>query len=211
MPNAITNSEGQALSVVADSAAGANLSDAALANTTGAAGVFRGIKRFASGASSLDSHSFGQVFDFTADPASSDFRSLFAVITLERVQLTFTSLVALSLDTAPWILRVGLVPRGTTDSASGSSTAEIYPWLHQFVVSATLHNTKMIVFAREPAEGEFPFPPGLQLDLKAPAIWHPKPVGIILNSSRNTTRTDVPICYWHVEYELLGEGRTFGA
>lgn len=208
--NVVLDSSNSSLPAVPDTSASTNLPSGPIAISTVPSGPVGGVKRFATGGVNLRSSQYGQSFTFKEHTQAASFASLFGACYVERVTITLTSLIARSTDSAPWVFRFGVVPRGTPNVVSDVANADNIPWLHHFIAGSTLHYTTSITFARFPGANELPFPPGLQLDLNATEIRfkYPTPV-VMLSNPSGADKKDV--CKWNIEFELRGEGTVFGA
>lgn len=208
--NVVLDSSNATLPAVPDSSVSSNLAPGPLALSSSPSGAVGGVKRFATDGVDLLSSEFGQIFDIRAHTQAAAFSSLFGACYVEKVILTLTSLVALETGSAPWIFRFGLIPRGAAMSKSDVPTAANLPWLHPFISGATHHLQEKVVFARFPVGNELPFPPGLQLDLNATEIRFKYPTPAVLHKTRKTANP-YAVLNWHIEFELRGEGTSFGA
>jgi len=184
-----------------------------IAVTTVPSAPVGGVKRFATYAADIYSDSFGQAFEFKEQTQACNFAGLFGACYVERIIFTLTALTSCSSGSTPGLFRVGVIPRGSVMDKSKISLAGNYPWMHNFVVGSPLFPSVKIVFARFPASGEEPFPPGLQLDLNATELRFNYATPAVLHTTRANVKAgeEKPLLKWHLEFELRGEGTAFGA
>jgi len=211
--NVVLDSSNHVFPAVAVSSSTSGLPVNSITTSSSPVGAVGGTKRFATYASDVWVGDFGEAYTFSGHTQASTFASLFGACYVERVIFTLVSLKAFTPGSAPRIFRFGIVPRGTAMSLSKRSSAGNIPWLQNFVVGANLHSQATVTYARNPVGSELPFPPGLQLDLNATEVRFRYPTPVVLHSTHEevTKENNCALVSWHLEFELTGEGVSFGA
>jgi len=135
--------------------------------------------RLSAAGADLATDDYGVEYNFKSHPTVVTFLSLFQYVNLVAVEVTLTqsSVVCApsgAKDSPPAItsrFRSGIVPRGLvpyegpSKAITGMKTGSI-PHLHMFQTSTNLATSQVLRFGA----GGIPFPPGVQLDLRAVEI-----------------------------------------
>lgn len=115
----------------------------------------------------------------------------------------------------PHHFRLGVAPNGlVTHTGTGSTRASIahgIPGLRSFMTSSNIGTSATFEFASKPGPGAFPFPPGLQLDLRAAEVRHKWPVVLIANASLDPDAVQYPLAHIQVDFVVECSGSNFGS
>jgi hypothetical protein len=151
-------------------------------------------------------------YSFRAHPRISEFLKIFSFVELRTVKATIyqTSLVsaAVSHDSAykPRVFRHGVAPRGLDGAPGGTNIVSDIPNLHTFITSAGMAASQTLVFG----DGGMPFPPGVQVDLKAAEIRHSYAEYFVGLVSPITT-SDRALIAVQLDFVVECSGMAFGA
>jgi len=145
--------------------------------------------------------------NFKGHPRTVQAMALFDSVVLSSVKITIRQIMVpdSSDDYVRLFFRFGIVPRDTAflDPASQASVLEYIPHLFDFATSS-VPETMVVSFG----ENGVPFPPGLQLDLKAAEVRHKHPEALLGNCSTGTGAN--PLVHMKLEWVLKCSGEGFG-
>jgi len=179
-----------------------------VAATSDITNVIGGTKRFTSGAADVGCNDRGITFKFLDNDKPKAFAEIFGSVTITRVAITVSSFYirATSSSSTPWLVRFGIIPHSIS-----TSKPKTINYLHNILLGTPIATMSTIVFSSSPSPGEFPFPPGLQMDLKATEVRFPYPAIAVLVVNPSDNKENIKIADVIVEYDLYGCGTTFGA
>jgi len=119
----------------------------------------------------LHEHEHGITFSIRGHPRIATLLTLFSVVEVVEVRAFIAQrAVYAASSTARYgsVVRFGPVPRGIATTNSGSGVVSYIPHLCDFMTTTTVAATSEVVWGK----GGRPFPPGLQLDLRALETRH---------------------------------------
>lgn len=150
----------------------------------------------------------GQIRSLRGHPRVKTLLSIFSVVEVVSVRMTVfqsTVLAASAEGTATHLVRFGIVPRSTALDFQSSGVVHYIPFLESMVTSTNVGSSARAVFG----EGGVPFPPGLQLDLRAVETRHNYPEVLVANTFISKLKHN--LVQAQVDFTVRCSGQNFGA
>jgi hypothetical protein len=156
----------------------------------------------------IEHQHYGSFYNFREHPRIVTALQLFAVVELVSVR-AFLFQPGLVKDAPIALIRFGIVPRAiTTHSGTTSRTASI-PSLHSIVTNPVFASSGAYSWSNPVVSGGFPFPPGVQIDLRAIESRFNYAVFCLVNDTVSTTSGAIYKC--QLDFVVRCEGTGFGA
>lgn len=152
----------------------------------------------------------GVFYSIREHPRVRTFLSVFSIVEIKSVKVfAYQSTVqaASSNGKAVWPVRFGIVPRGIPLKSGDLNITGLIPHLSAFVCGTNIAATAECTWG----EGGLPFPPGLQLDLRALETRHNYPEVLLCKFVLDAAQTEYAVASATLSIELECRGQNFGS
>jgi len=159
--------------------------------------------------SGLMSDDVSDFFCIRSHPRVKTLLSLFSVVEVVTVRVFVWQRRVFSSSekgTMTHLIRFGVVPRAVVTEVKSTNVAHYLPYMRTMATSTNVGATAEAVFG----DGGVPFPPGLQLDLRAVETRHNYPEVLLVNTNKNQDAS-FELCQAQLDITVRCSGQNFGA